>query len=72
MSLNCRYPGCTDGKQVGSKYCPRHVKTPFETREEVRAYQRGVRDERKRAEEADLSRQYDMGFEDGLKGVRRA
>jgi hypothetical protein len=73
-SLNCRYPGCGDGRLVGKKHCPKHAGTPLETPEEVRAYRRGVRDERKRAAaaaEADMPRIYDLGFADGLKGVHR-
>ena len=48
MYLGCAYPDCGNGKCVGSKFCPRHLKTPFFEEEEINAYRRGIRDERAR------------------------
>ena len=44
--LSCHYPGCGDGNIVGKKFCPKHVKTPFETKVEVNAYRRAQKEAR--------------------------
>jgi hypothetical protein len=39
----CSYPKCNYGRCVSKKFCPKHLKTPFCTQEEVNAYRRGLR-----------------------------
>lgn len=45
------YPRCSDGRVVGKHFCHKHLGTPFESREEINAYRRGRRDERRVAHE---------------------
>lgn len=54
--LGCHYPGCGEGHVVRKKFCPRHLKTPFFSVEEIRAYKRGKRDGKAEAEKVAAKR----------------
>lgn len=44
--LSCHYPGCGGGNIARKKFCPKHIKTPFETKAEVNAYSRAKKEAR--------------------------
>jgi len=60
MYLGCLYPRCTNGHAVGKKFCPKHLATPFRSKEEINAYRRGRRDAEREAKEIMIAPKKDV------------
>lgn len=67
--IGCHYPGCGGGNIVGKKFCPKHVRTPFETKVEVNAYNRAKKEARKELGWL-LANVYEILFEDSETAAR--